>query len=329
MQKIALNNWLDRQKAQEGVRNIILACANSCAQIAKIVRAAPLKGQIGASKKTNIQGEVQKDLDIIANDLMVDILQKEPMLGAMVSEEVETIIPNPNKQNGADLVLCFDPLDGSSNIDTNSTIGTIFSLLKLSGKKEQIVESDILTAANNQKAAGFALYGPACLLVLSVGNEVALFALDESDKFLLVNENITIAERANEFAINMSYQKYWERAVKQYIEQCLLGKEGERGKSYNMRWAGSMVADVFRIFMHGGIFIYPAMNKVGSENGKLRFLYEANPMAMLVEKAGGLAISNPLPIREIKATSLHQRAPVVLGSREEVDYLRQLYEKYQ
>lgn len=333
MQNISLIDWLNGQGAKNGqgarkdIANIISNIAVSCIKIAKIVQNAPLKGQIGASKAINVQGEIQQDLDIITNDLMVKSLLNEPFVSAMVSEEIDNIIQNPNKHKEAKLAVCFDPLDGSSNIDTNGTIGTIFSLLELKDIQENIAEKQVLSASDNQKAAGYFLYGPACLFMLSVGQGVALFALDEkSQQFLLVKSDIIIPEQSNEFAINMSYQHFWDKAIKTYIADCLDGESGVRKKRFNMRWAGSMVMDVHRIFMHGGIFIYPALNKKGSENGKLRFLYEANPMAMLVENAQGMAISNPMLIRDIKATDLHQRSPVVLGSKQEVLQLLKLYQ---
>ncbi|MCF6343129.1 MAG: class 1 fructose-bisphosphatase [Devosiaceae bacterium] len=327
MQKQTLKNWIEGQGASEGVSDILLAIASSCIKIAEIVKNAPLDGLIGASSQTNVQGEVQKDLDIITNDLMVADLLKVPFVSAMVSEEIDEIIQNPNKNENANLAVCFDPLDGSSNIDNNGIIGTIFSVLELASNSKNITQSDVLSASKNQKAAGYFIYGPACLLMVSVGNKVSMFSLSEKQQqFLLVDGDISIAKNSNEFAINMSYQRFWDSAIAKYIAQCLLGEQGKRKKNFNMRWAGSMVADVHRIFMHGGVFIYPAMDKKGSENGKLRFLYEANPMAMLVENAGGMAISNPLPIREISATNIHQRVPVVLGSSDEVEILLKLYQ---
>ncbi len=327
MQKQTLKDWLKGQGATKGVSDILLAIAGSCIKIAKIVKNAPLDGLIGASSQTNVQGEVQKDLDIITNDLMVGDLLRISSVSAMVSEEIDEVIQNPNKSKNANLTVCFDPLDGSSNIDNNGIIGTIFSVLELASNSKNITSNDVLSASKNQKAAGYFIYGPACLLMVSVGNKVSMFSLSEKQqRFLLVDGDISIAKNSNEFAINMSYQRFWDSAIAKYIEQCLLGEMGERKKNFNMRWAGSMVADVHRIFMHGGVFIYPSMDKKGSENGKLRFLYEANPMAMLVENAGGMAISNPAPIREISATNIHQRVPVVLRTSGEVEILLKLYQ---
>jgi len=331
LQKQTLKDWIKGQGASKGVSDILLTIASSCTGIAKIVNDAPLDGLIGASSQTNVQGEVQKDLDIITNDLMVADLLTVSSVSAMVSEEIDEVIQNSNKSENANLAVCFDPLDGSSNIDNNGIIGTIFSVLELASNSKNITSSDVLSASRNQKAAGYFIYGPACLLMVSVGNKVAMFALSEKQQqFLLVDGgDVSIAKQSNEFAINMSYQRFWDSAIAKYIEQCLLGEQGKRKKNFNMRWAGSMVADVHRIFMHGGVFIYPSMDKKGSENGKLRFLYEANPMAMLVENAGGMAISNSLPIREIRATNIHQRVPVVLGSSQEVEILLNLYQNTQ
>ncbi len=327
MQNKDLTGWLAENKIEKNLSDIIENIAFSAVKIAEIVRQAPLRELTGYSDSQNKHGEKQKKLDIISNDIIVEQLSKLNSIAAMVSEEMDEIIQNPHLQE-ADLVVCFDPLDGSSNIDVNATIGTIFSILQLNETDLHIKESQILKASKNQRAAGFILYGPACLFVLTVGKNVALFAFDEmSQQFLLVRNNIKIPEQSNEFAINMSYQQFWDEAIKTYIADCLAGENGIRKKRFNMRWAGSMVADVYRIFMNGGIFIYPALKKPGSENGKLRFLYEANPMAMLVENAGGKAISSKIAIKDVVATNLHQLVPVILGSKEEVEILAKLYNR--
>ncbi len=223
-------------------------------------------------------------------------------------------------------MVCFDPLDGSSNIETNSAIGTIFSLLRVAVSGGDVTEQDVLAASGNQIGAGYVLYGPATLLVVSVAKTVAVFALDPaSEKFVLVRDGVSIPRVASEFAVNSAYGRFWEPALTGYVNDCVAGKTGPRDRDFNMRWTGSMVADVQRILARGGIFIYPALERVGAEDGKLRFLYEANPMAMLVENAGGKAMARTAALRDFSPASLHARSPVVLGSAEEVELLAGLY----
>lgn len=324
--KTSLSNWLDEQRADGEISDIINALGRSAVEISNIIRKAPLSGQTGGTDEVNVQGETQKQLDIITNNIVVEELAKQPAVAAMISEEIDDVIIGENSRDDARLVVCFDPLDGSSNIDTNGTIGTIFSVLELPSRSGTVEVSEILAAISNQRSAGYFLYGPATLFMLGVGTSIALFALDDgTGEFYLVEDHITVPQDTNEFSINTSYQRFWDPAVSRYIDECMAGAEGPRGKNFNMRWAGSMVADVHRVFMHGGIFIYPSLAKPGSENGKLRFLYEANPMAMLIENAGGSAISDGIWMGDIKASGLHQRVPLALGSKNEVEYLKKLY----
>jgi len=326
--KTSLPDWLTAQSAAADIAEIIAVLGEITGKIARIIREAPGAGNDGIADSINVQGEVQKTLDIVTHDLMVGGLSCCDRVAAMVSEEFPDLIHNASCSPDADIVACFDPLDGSSNIETNSAIGTIFSLLRVGAKGKEIREADVLAASGNQVAAGYVLYGPASLLVLTVGRSVGLFTLDPaSDKFLLVRDELSIPREAGEFAINMAYQRFWEAPLALYIADCIAGKTSVRAKDFNMRWIASMVAEVHRIFMRGGIFIYPALDRPGGSEGKLRFLYEANPMAMLVENAGGLALARTTPIRQFSPKRLHQRTPVVLGSSEEVEILAQRYEK--
>ncbi len=318
--------WLKSQAADVALVDCLQHIAASCKKIAHLVARAPLTGTTGISQQTNIQGETQKQLDIISNDVMVEQLRLSPHIAAMVSEEVPDLIQNPDAAQSARFVVCFDPLDGSSNIETNAAIGTIFSVLELDAPEAEVRTKSVLQSASNQIAAGYALYGPSTLLVLTTGKSVAIFALDPDEGvFLLLEDHVNIPEQTSEFAINMAYQRFWEPAVSNYIVQCVAGETGPRKKAFNMRWTGSMVADVHRLFVRGGIFLYPSLSKPGGAKGKLRFLYEANPMAFLVEVAGGAATTGTGSIRLIEPDRLHQRAPVILGSKEEVELLENLH----
>lgn len=318
--------WLNAQVVDEHLGEIVQQLASTCTEIAHIVRNAPLEGNDGALDEINVQGEAQKQLDLITNDLKVKRLEKCSKVAAMVSEEVSDVIQNREADSDADLVVCFDPLDGSSNIETNSAIGTIFSILRLQRGAEPVTEADILQAASFQVTAGYVIYGPSTLLVLTTGRSVAIFALDlVDDSFRLIRDQVTIPQAASEFAINMAYARFWDVAVTTYVEGCIAGEAGPRGKAFNKRWTGSMVADVHRLFVRGGIFIYPSLSKPGGADGKLRFLYEANPMAFLVEVAGGKAMARTETIRSVRPSNLHQRVPVILGSHEEVQVLTDLY----
>ena len=312
--------WLKSQAADTALVDCIQHIATSCIKIAHLVAHAPLNGITGTSKQTNVQGETQKQLDIISNDVMVEQLRLSPHIAAMVSEEVPDLIQNPDAAENASLVVCFDPLDGSSNIETNAAIGTIFSVLELNAPSTQVTTESVLQSASNQIAAGYALYGPSTLLVLTTGKSVAIFALGPDEmRFFLIEPDVQIPEQTNEFAINMAYSRFWSSAIATYIEDCVSGETGPRGKPFNMRWTGSMVADMHRLFVRGGIFLYPSLSKPGGADGKLRFLYEASPMAFLVETAGGGASTGTKALGSLKPTKLHQRAPTILGSKEEVD----------
>ena len=274
----------------------------------------------GADAAINVQGEAQKKLDVIANEILLEANEWGGHLAAMASEEMEGPHAIPHRYPKGEYLLLFDPLDGSSNIDVNVSVGTIFSVLKCpEGVTEPSAEA-FLQPGSKQVCAGFAVYGPSTVLVLTLGNGVHAFTLDrELGSFVLTQEHIRIPEDTKEFAINMSNMRFWEPPMKRYIDELLAGKSGPRGVDFNMRWVASMVADVFRILTRGGIFMYPRDLKDPGKPGRLRLMYEANPMAMIVEQAGGAASTGVARILDVQPTGLHQRVPVVLGSKREVE----------
>jgi fructose-1,6-bisphosphatase I len=247
-------------------------------------------------------------------------------LAAMASEEMDSIYLVPNRYPQGEYLLMFDPLDGSSNIDVNVSIGTIFSVLKKSDDNQGVTEQDFLQPGKNQVAAGYCVYGPQTTLVLTVGDGVAMFTLDrEQGSFVLTQENVQVPADTKEFAINMSNMRHWDEPVRRYIDECLQGKEGPRGKDFNMRWVASMVADVHRILTRGGVFMYPWDKREPHKAGKLRLLYEANPMSWLMEQAGGAATNGRVRILDMQPSQLHERVSVVLGSKNEVERVTQYH----
>ena len=280
-----------------------------------------IPGVLGSADTENVQGETQKKLDILTNDIMVGALDWTGHLAGMASEEVDDPIPIPIPEQypkGKYLAL-FDPLDGSSNIDVNLTVGTIFSILCC---REGIAASldDFLQKGADQVCAGFVLYGPSTMMILTTGHGVNAFTLDQDvDEFILTHPDMKIPEDTGELAINMSNQRFWEPPVQRYVEECMRGEEGPRGRNFNMRWVASMVAEVYRILTRCGIFMYPYDGRDPSKPGKLRLMYEANPMGFIVEQAGGTATTGRERILDIKPDSIHQRVPVMLGSKNEVD----------
>jgi fructose-1,6-bisphosphatase I len=275
---------------------------------------------LGSADIENVQGEIQKKLDIIANEVLIEANEWGGHLAAMASEEMESIHLVPNRYPQGEYLLLFDPLDGSSNIDVNVSIGTIFSVLQKPEGSEGITENEFLQAGSQQVAAGYCVYGPQTTLVLTVGDGVAMFTLDrEQGSFVLTQENVKVPEDTQEFAINMSNMRHWDAPVKRYVDECLLGKEGVRGKDFNMRWIASMVADVHRILTRGGVFMYPWDKREPHKAGKLRLMYEANPMSWLIEQAGGASTNGRERILGIQPKQLHERVSVILGSKNEVE----------
>ena len=267
-----------------------------------------------------MQGEIQKKLDIIANEVLIEANEWGGHLAAMASEEMEGIYVVPNRFPQGEYLLLFDPLDGSSNIDVNVSIGTIFSVLKKGGNHEGVSERDFLQPGSQQAAAGYCIYGPQTTLVLTVGDGVAMFTLDrEQGAWMLTADAMRIPEDTKEFAINMSNMRHWAPPVARYIDECLAGTTGPRGKDFNMRWIASMVADVHRILTRGGVFMYPWDQREPDKAGKLRLMYEANPMSFIVEQAGGAATNGRERILDLQPGKLHERVPVFLGSKNEVE----------
>ena len=327
--RISLTRYLVEQQRVDGhipgdLRLLLEVVARACKHISQAVNKGDLGDVLGAATTENVQGEMQKQLDIIANEVLIEANEWGGHLAAMASEEMEGIYVVPNRFPQGEYLLMFDPLDGSSNIDVNVSIGTIFSVLKKGNEDpttiEPVNEQDFLQPGSQQVAAGYCVYGPQTTLVLTVGDGVAMFTLDrEQGSFVLTKEHIQIPPDTKEFAINMSNMRHWDEPVKRYIDECLQGKEGPRGKDFNMRWIASMVSDVHRILCRGGVFMYPWDKREPNKPGKLRLMYEANPMGWLVEQAGGAATNGRQRILDIQPTQLHERVSVILGSKNEVE----------
>jgi fructose-1,6-bisphosphatase I len=296
--------------------------ASACKAIGHEVNRGALAGNLDVIGTENVQGEVQKKLDVISNDIFIHSLEWTGHLAAMASEENDEIIQIPAQYPKGKYLIAFDPLDGSSNIEVNLTIGTIFSVLKAPEGKKEITADDFMQKGSAQVAAGFCIYGPTTILILTTGQGVNGFTLDRNiGEFVLTHPNIRIPEDTKEFAINMSNHRFWEEPVRRYVDECVAGTAGGREKDFNMRWLASMVAEVYRVLMRGGLFTYPIDEKIKSKGGRLRLLYEANPMGFIVEQAGGVASTGRERILTIQPTDVHQRVPVILGSKNEVERL--------
>jgi len=307
-----------------GLQDLLVALTNTCATLSDEVAQGALIGILGSAGTGNVQGEVQQKLDVIANDLLIAGVQSCQSLAGIASEEIED--PLPVGKGMGDYLLLFDPLDGSSNIDVNVSIGTIFSILKKPNPNAPLTTTDFLQAGRTQVAAGYVVYGPQTTLAISLGEGVDLFTLDAiSGEFLLIKQGVQISESTREFAINMSNMRHWAAPVKRYVDECLAGSGGVRQKDFNMRWIASMVADVHRVLSRGGVFMYPWDQRDPKKPGKLRLMYEANPMGFLVEQAGGAVINGVDTILDLQPQALHERVSVILGSKEEVNLLRQYH----
>ena len=323
--KISLTRYLVEQQRIDGhipaqLRLLLEVVARACKGISQAVNKGALGSVMGSAESENVQGEIQKKLDIIANEVLIEANEWGGHLAGMASEEMEGIYVVPNRYPQGEYLLLFDPLDGSSNIDINVSIGTIFSVLKMPEGDRGVDEADFLQAGNKQVAAGYCIYGPQTTLVLTVGDGVAMFTLDrEQGSFVLIEENVQIPADTQEFAINMSNMRHWDEPVKRYVDELLAGKDGPRGKNFNMRWVAAMVADVHRILCRGGIFLYPWDKREPDKAGKLRLMYEANPMSWLIEQAGGAATNGKQRILDIQPGKLHERVSVMLGSKNEVE----------
>jgi len=307
-----------------GLQDLLVALTNTCTTLSDEVAQGALIGILGSAGTGNVQGEVQQKLDVIANDLLIAGVQTCQSLAGIASEEIED--PLPVGKGVGDYLLLFDPLDGSSNIDVNVSIGTIFSILKKPNPNAPLTTADFLQAGRTQVAAGYVVYGPQTTLAISLGEGVDVFTLDSvSGEFLLIKQGVQISESTREFAINMSNMRHWAPPVKRYVDECLAGSGGVRQKDFNMRWIASMVADVHRVLSRGGVFMYPWDQRDPKKPGKLRLMYEANPMGFLVEQAGGAVINGVDTILDLQPQALHERVSVILGSKEEVNLLRQYH----
>ena len=329
--RISLTRYLvEKQRLDDHIpgqlRLLLEVVARACKTISHAVNKGALGGVLGSAGSENVQGEVQKKLDIIANEVLIEANEWGGHLAAMASEEMNNIYLVPNRYPRGEYLLLIDPLDGSSNIDVNVSIGTIFSVLRMPEGDRGVEENDFLQPGKCQVAAGYCVYGPQTTLVLTVGDGVAMFTLDrEMGSFVLTQDAVQIPADTREFAINMSNMRHWDAPVKRYIDECLAGKDGPRAKDFNMRWVASMVADVHRIMTRGGIFMYPWDKREPNKPGKLRLMYEANPMAWLIEQAGGAATNGRERIMDVQPTQLHERVSVILGSKNEVDRVTQYH----
>ncbi|MDQ9170776.1 class 1 fructose-bisphosphatase [Oxalobacteraceae bacterium R-40] len=331
MKRISLTQHLvEEQRLHNTIpaelRLLIEVVARACKTISHAVGKGELGDVMGSAGSENVQGEVQKKLDVISNEILLLANEWGGHLAAIASEEMEAIYPIPNRYPMGEYLLLFDPLDGSSNIDVNVTIGTIFSVLKAPEGMKNPTEKDFLQPGSKQVAAGYAIYGPQTMLVFTTGNGVQGFTLDrEMGSWIMTERDMHIPDDTSEFSINASNARHWYPPVKRYVDELLAGQTGPRGKDFNMRWIASMVADLHRILTRGGIFMYPADAREPDKPGKLRLMYEANPMAFVIEQAGGAATDGKQRIMDIQPDKLHQRVAVFIGSKNEVERVTQYH----
>ena len=319
---------LDGFEDSRALGALLVDVAAAIKAIAAMSAKGALGGYLGAADSRNAQGEAQKKLDLLANEAMLRGCEWGGLVAGMVSEELAEPYPVPAAYAGDRYLLVFDPLDGSSNTDVNISIGTIFSVLR-HGAFRPPRDADYLKPGSEQVAAGYAIYGPATMLVLTVGRGVHGFTLDrEIGNFILTHPDLSIAPTTSEFAINASNARFWEPPVHRYVAECQAGPAGARGRDFNMRWNACLVAEVHRILMRGGIYLYPRDSKDAAIAGRLRLLYEANPMGMLVEQAGGRASTGRIPLLDLRPEGVHQRVPVILGSRDEVERIERFHAEH-
>lgn len=303
--------------------------SSACKAISNLVRRGSLSGDLAAAVGINVQDENQKKLDVMANELAIGWCERGGQLFGMASEEMEDVYAVPAQLQRGKYLLIFDPLDGSSNIEVNGPMGTIFSILKTPDDSKEPAAEDFMQQGTEQLCAGYVLFGPATMMVLTTGQGVNGFTLNpDVGEFVLTHPDIKIPEDTQEFAINASNFRHWEPPINRYIDECLAGKTGVREKDFNMRWVAAMVADVHRIITRGGLFMYPIDAKIKEKGGRLRLLYEANPMAFIIEQAGGAASTGRGRIMEVQPTSLHQRVPVVIGAKNEVERIAEYHAEY-
>ena len=335
--RLTLTHYLIEQRrrfpqASGDLNELVLDVAIACKAIARAVAQGALAdngGLVPAAGEVNVQGEVQKPLDVVSNEMFIRSVEWSGNLAGMASEEMALPYQIPAAFKRGKYLLVFDPLDGSSNIDVNVSVGSIFSVVRAITPEADPKPEDFLQPGTAQVCAGYAIYGPATMLVLSVGTGTHGFTLDrEIGNFILTHPHLQIPAQSSEFAINTSNARFWEAPVKRYVAECQDGRSGERGRDFNMRWIASMVAEVHRILMRGGVFMYPRDTKDSSKPGRLRLLYEANPIAMLIEQAGGKASTGRERLLDLQPDGLHQRVPVILGSREEVERIDRYHAEF-
>ncbi|MGE6330568.1 class 1 fructose-bisphosphatase [Psychrobacter pacificensis] len=321
-----LADYLNQHASSPALNDVITTVTNVGKTISQLLRKGALADILGEAGNQNVQGEDQKKLDVLANDLLLDALAKNTHCAGVASEELDDAIP---ANDDGSLLVLFDPLDGSSNIDINMAVGTIFSVLPYERQGQTSENSDYLQAGNKQLAAGYLLYGTSTVLALTIADKVVMFSLDpETEDYVLIEDNVQIDADTSEYAINSSNYRYWRAPMQQYIDELIAGETGVRGRDFNTRWVAAMVGDVHRILCRGGLFTYPFDTKYAHKAGKLRLMYEANPMSLLIERAGGGATDAVNRILDIEPTDIHQRVPVVLGSKNEVNYVRDLHVNY-
>lgn len=320
---MTLAQYLNHHSANLAVTELITTVTDVGKTISQLLQKGALADILGEAGNQNVQGEEQKKLDVLANDLLLEALADNKHCAGVASEELDHATP-ANKDGS--LLILFDPLDGSSNIDINMAVGTIFSILPYQRQGQVSADEDFLQAGNQQLAAGYLLYGTSTVLALTIDDNVTMFSLDpDSGDYLLIEEQVQISADTSEYAINASNYRYWQPPMQQYIDELIAGKTGVRGRDFNTRWVAAMVGDVHRILCRGGLFTYPFDTKHPNKAGKLRLMYEANPMSLLIERAGGMATDAITRILDIEPTDIHQRVPVVLGSKNEVAYVKQLH----
>jgi fructose-1,6-bisphosphatase I / sedoheptulose-1,7-bisphosphatase len=330
--RTTLSKFLIEQLKSSNDSSALAALLVDVAAAIKAISAASAKGALGGNQgsleSVNVQGETQKPLDLLTNEIILRHCDWGGLVAGMVSEEMETPFQIPAEYERGRYLLVFDPLDGSANIDLNSATGTIFSVLAYDDDAAP-TENDFLQPGRNQVAAGYAIYGPSTILVLTVGRGTHGFTLDrEIGNFILTHPDLRVPDETSEFAINASNERFWEPPMQRYVDECKAGKTGPRGRDFNMRWIAAMVAEVHRILIRGGVFMYPRDNKDPKKAGRLRLLYEANPMAMLIEQAGGAASTGRGRLLDVQPSELHQRIPVILGSRLEVERIEQYHKAH-
>jgi len=320
---LSLNQAFEQSQVDPQLVSVVDSITITCKNIAERLRGGALSGLYGSAEQENVQGEIQKKLDVISNDLLKQALLANRNVAGIASEEEEQAIAGNAE---GQYLITFDPLDGSSNIDVNVTVGTIFSVLALPENCTQVTTDTFLQAGRKQIAAGYVLYGPSVILAITTGNGVAMYNLGADGVFYQTEDQIQVPETTEEFAINMSNQRFWQAPMQNYVNDLLLGEKGPLGKRFNMRWIASMVAEVHRILTRGGIFMYPYDSRDPSKAGKLRLMYEGNPMSFLIEQAGGASSDTQKPIMDVEPNHIHQRVPVILGSKEEVERVNRYHQ---